>query len=106
TIAGQGTVTREVVDQLGRAPEALVVPVGGGGLISGALTWLGARHPATRVIGAEPLGAAGMKAAIGAGRPVPLADLDPFVDGAAVRRVGDTTHAIVDRHRPTLIEVD
>ncbi len=106
TIAGQGTVTREAVQQLGRAPDAMIVPVGGGGLIAGALTWLGERHPGTRVIGAEPLGAAGMKAAIGAGRPVTLADLDPFVDGAAVRRVGDTTHAIVDRHRPTLLEVD
>ncbi len=105
TIAGQGTLTREAVDQLGRAPDALVVPVGGGGLISGALTWLAERHPGTRVIGAEPLDAAGMKAAVGAGRPVELADLDPFVDGAAVRRVGDATYRIVARHRPTLLEI-
>lgn len=105
TIAGQGTLTQEAVDQLGRAPDALVVPVGGGGLISGALTWLADRHPDTQVVGAEPLGAAGMKAAVGAGRPVELADLDPFVDGAAVRRVGDTTYEVVAQHRPTLLEV-
>ena len=105
TVAGQGTVAREIVDQLGREPDTVVVPVGGGGLISGALTWLGARHPEVRVVGAEPLGAAGMKAAVVSGGPVTLADLDPFVDGAAVRRVGDTTYGIVDRWRPDLVEV-
>ena len=69
TIAGQGTVVKEAVEQLGRAPDAVVVPVGGGGLLAGTLTWLRARHPRVMVIGAEPAGAASMAAALRAGSP-------------------------------------
>ncbi|NHC15566.1 threonine ammonia-lyase IlvA [Motilibacter deserti] len=95
TIAGQGTVVREVVEQLGAAPDVVVLPVGGGGLLAGALTWLGARHPGVRVVGVEPAGAASMAAALAAGGPVDLAELDTFVDGAAVRRVGASTYPVV-----------
>jgi len=105
TIAGQGTVVKEIIEQLGRAPDALVVPVGGGGLLAGTLTWLAERAPDVRVIGAEPLGAASMAHALEAGAPVPLAHLDPFVDGAAVRQVGQHTHAIAAAHRPRLVAV-
>ena len=87
TIAGQGTVAREVVEQLQRAPDAIVVPVGGGGLIAGSLAWLGEHTPAVRVVGAEPAGAASMRVAVAAGTPVDLEVLEGFVDGAAVRRV-------------------
>jgi len=95
TIAGQGTVIREAVEQLGRAPDVVVVPVGGGGLLAGTLAWLGERHPGTRVIGVEPAGAACMAAAVAAGRPVTLPEIDTFVDGAAVRRAGEITFQIV-----------
>lgn len=95
TVAGQGTVVREIMGQLGAPPDLVVVPVGGGGLLAGTLSWLGERHPEVRVAGVEPAGAAGMAAALAAGGPVTLADLDPFVDGAAVRRVGEVTFAIV-----------
>jgi threonine dehydratase len=95
TVAGQGTVAVELVDQLGRAPDVLVVPVGGGGLIAGTTTWLAARHPGVRVIGVEPEGAASMAAAVKAGEPVTLPHLDSFVDGAAVRRVGDVTLPLI-----------
>ncbi|HWM88759.1 MAG TPA: threonine ammonia-lyase IlvA [Kofleriaceae bacterium] len=105
TIAGQGTVIKEVVAQLGRAPDAVVVPVGGGGLLAGTLAWLTETHPAVRVIGAEPLGAASMAFALEQGRPAPLAHLDPFVDGAAVRQVGQHTYAIAAAHRPRLVAV-
>ncbi len=105
TIAGQGTVAKEIVEQFGRAPEVLIVPVGGGGMLSGCLTWLAERHPETTVVGAEPAEAASMAAALAAGRPVDLADLDTFVDGAAVRRVGELTHAIVAAHSPQLYAV-
>lgn len=94
-VAGQGTVAREVVAQLGGAPDLFVVPVGGGGLISGCAAWLRERHPATRVVGVEPAGAASMSAALEAGHPVRLPDLDAFVDGAAVRRAGDVTFPLV-----------
>jgi len=93
TIAGQGTVTREVVEQLGRLPDLLVLPVGGGGLLAGAVSWLGGRR--VDVIGVEPAGAASMAAALAAGGPVDLEQLDGFVDGAAVRRVGNLTFPLV-----------
>jgi threonine dehydratase len=96
TIAGQGTVTREIEAQLGRAPDVLVVPVGGGGLLAGATAWRsGAATSAPRLVGVEPAGAASMAAAMQAGQPVALEHLDTFVDGAAVRQVGASTFAHV-----------
>ncbi len=95
TIAGQGTLIREAVEQLGKAPDVVVVPVGGGGLLAGSLVWLAERHPGTRVIGVEPAGAASVAAALLAGAPVSLDEIDTFVDGAAVRRVGDVTFPII-----------
>ena len=87
-IAGQGTVVREIAEQLGRAPDVLVVPVGGAGLVAGCLSWLVEYAPRTRVIGVEPIGAESLAAALAAGHPVRLEEMDTFVDGAAVRQVG------------------
>jgi threonine dehydratase len=95
TVAGQGTVVREVINQLGRAPDVLVVPVGGGGLLAGTLVWLREHYPEVRVVGVEPAGAACMAAAVHTGAPVDLEDVDPFVDGAAVRRAGTVTYPLV-----------
>ena len=95
TMAGQGTVANEIVAQLGRVPDLVTVPVGGGGLLGGMATWLAAHASTTRLVGVEPEGAASMAAALAAGRPVELEEVSPFVDGAAVRRVGDLTHAAV-----------
>nr|WP_218884436.1 threonine ammonia-lyase IlvA [Allobranchiibius huperziae] len=95
TIAGQGTIALEVVDQLGRAPDVLVVPVGGGGLLAGAITALQQEHPRTRIVGVEPAGAASMTAALDGGAPVTLDAIDGFADGTAVRRVGAFTFPIV-----------
>ncbi|HET7397975.1 MAG TPA: threonine ammonia-lyase IlvA [Intrasporangium sp.] len=99
TVAGQGTVVREavgqLVDQVGRAPDVVVVPVGGGGLLAGTLAWLREEHPECRVVGVEPAGAASMRAALAAGAPVDLPTVDPFVDGAAVSRVGAVPFPIV-----------
>ncbi len=105
TIAGQGTVAKEIVDQLGTAPDVVVAPVGGGGMIAGCLAYLGERHPDVKIVGAEPAGASSMAAALAAGRPVELGEMDTFVDGAAVRRVGDLTFEIAQRHRPELYAV-
>ena len=95
TVVGQGTVIREAVTQLGRAPDVVVVPVGGGGLLAGSLAWLRERHPGVRVIGVEPAGAVCMAAALAAGGPVTLPEIDTFVDGAAVRRAGDLTYRVI-----------
>ncbi len=97
TIAGQGTVAPEIVDQIGLAPDVLLVPVGGGGLLAGCLAWIRERWPATRVIGVEPAGAASMQAALWAGHPVRLDRLDTFADGVAVRTAGTLTLPIIQQ---------
>lgn len=102
TIAGQGTVCAEIVDALGRAPDVVLVPVGGGGLLAGVVTWFAERHPATRVVGVEPAGAASLQAALAAAGPVDVERLDTFVDGAAVRRIGRAPYDVI---APTGIEV-
>jgi threonine dehydratase len=95
TVAGQATVAVELLDQLGTAPDVVVLPVGGGGLLAGCGTWLREHAPGARLVGVEPAGAASMAAALTAGHPVELAEIDPFVDGAAVRRAGDVTFPLV-----------
>lgn len=94
-IAGQATVGLEIIEQLGARPDLIVVPVGGGGLLAGIAVIAAAADPAPRVVGVEPAGAASMRAALEAGEPVTLAEIDSFVDGAAVRRVGKFTFDLV-----------
>ena len=106
TIAGQGTVVAEAVEQLGSAPDLVVVPLGGGGLAAGTAAWLRDRCPHTRIVGVEPAGAASMSAALDAGRPVTLDTIDTFVDGAAVRRVGDLTFPLVRDHVSRVVTAD
>ncbi|HEY3338926.1 MAG TPA: threonine ammonia-lyase IlvA [Propionicimonas sp.] len=105
TIVGQGTVAKEILEQFGKAPDVLIAPVGGGGMISGCLAYLSERAPGTRIVGAEPGAAASMAAALAAGHPVDLERMDTFVDGAAVRRAGELTFAMVQRHHPELYAV-
>ena len=106
TIAGQGTVVREILQQLGRPPDVLVVPVGGGGLIAGIVAYLRDRAPGVSVVGVEPAGAPSMAAALGAGAPVRLDTMDPFVDGAAVRSVGSVPFGVVAAARTPIVAVD
>ncbi len=105
TISGQGTIAHEIVEQLGFAPDTVVVPVGGGGLLSGCLTWLAERHPGTKGVGVEPSGAACMAHAHEPGEPRELKKIDTFVDGAAVRRAGDLTYSIVSAFNPPMYSV-
>ncbi|MET0189990.1 MAG: threonine ammonia-lyase IlvA [Pseudonocardia sediminis] len=105
TVAGQGTIAREILSQLADPPDVLVVPVGGGGLLAGALTYFREHAPDVRVIGVEPAGAASMAAALAAGEPVELEKLDPFVDGAAVRKVGRATFDVVNGSGAEIVSV-
>ncbi|MCZ7527548.1 MAG: threonine ammonia-lyase [Acidimicrobiia bacterium] len=93
-VAGQGTVGLELA---GQAPEAttFVVSIGGGGLVSGVAAALKALRPGCRVVGVQAEGAASMRAALAAGRPVPLERVDTIADGIAVRRVAELTLAHV-----------
>lgn len=94
-IAGQGTMAIEIAEQLKRPPDLLLAPIGGGGLAAGVGSYFKFRHPRTKVYGVEPAGAASMLAACQAGRPVKLATLDKFIDGAAVRQAGRITYKLV-----------
>ncbi|BAX92378.1 threonine ammonia-lyase [Mycobacterium shigaense] len=95
TMAGQGTIAIEVLEQLESEPDVVVVPVGGGGCIAGITTYLAERTTTTSVLGVEPAGAAAMMAALAAGEPVTLDHVDQFVDGAAVRRAGELTYSVL-----------
>ena len=87
-IEGQGTIALEMLDQYSRGFDYVLVPLGGGGLISGMLTVFKKKSPGTKVIGIEPEGAASMKLALEKGKRISLESMDYFVDGAAVRQVG------------------
>jgi len=89
-IAGQGTIGMEIMKQHAGAPDAIFVPVGGGGLIAGIAAYVKYLSPATRVIGIEPEGSACLAAALAAGRRVtlPYDKLDLFADGVSVAQVG------------------
>jgi threonine dehydratase len=95
TMAGQGTIAVELLQQLDAEPDLVVVPVGGGGCISGITTYLAERTTKTAVLGAEPAGAASMLAALATGEPVTLDHVDQFVDGAAVARAGALPYAVL-----------
>ncbi|MBO9572227.1 MAG: threonine ammonia-lyase, partial [Chitinophagaceae bacterium] len=92
-IEGQGTVGMEILEDLSDV-DYLFVPVGGGGLASGVGTYFKTYSPKTKVIGLEPEGAPSMLEARKAGHPVTLENIDRFVDGAAVKRVGELTFNI------------
>ena len=83
-IAGQGTVGAEILDELS-GPATVVVPIGGGGLISGVATALKAARPDVRVIGVEAAGAAAMRASLDKGGVVRLDEMSTIADGIAVR---------------------
>ncbi|TFF40723.1 threonine ammonia-lyase IlvA [Mucilaginibacter psychrotolerans] len=89
-IEGQGTVGVEIFEDLPEV-EAVIMPVGGGGLAAGAGTYLKQQNPDILLIGVEPDGAPSMWTAIEKGEPVTLKTIDRFVDGAAVKRVGEKT---------------
>ena len=93
-VAGQGTVAVELLDQLRHQVDTVVVPVGGGGLLAGMLIWLRHRLPQVYVVGVEPTGAPSMQAALRHGAPVLLPEIDSFVDGVAVPRVGEIGYRV------------
>ena len=95
TIAGQGTIAVELEEQVLSEAAAVLVPVGGGGLLSGIATWIRSRFPDIKIYGVEPTGAASMAASMEADQVVSLPSVDPFVDGTAVGRAGELPYSIV-----------
>ncbi len=88
-IAGQGTVGIEILEELNTPLDYLFIPIGGGGLCCGVGSYVKQISPHTKIIGVEPAGAPAMKRSLELGVNTALVEMDSFVDGAAVKRVGD-----------------
>jgi threonine dehydratase len=95
-IAGQGTVGLEIMEDYPEA-EIIVVPIGGGGLISGVSMAAKSVRPDVRVIGVESSGAPAMKLSVEAGHTITLDQVDCVIDGLTVKRVGENTRSVVSR---------
>jgi threonine dehydratase len=93
-ITGQATVGLEIFKDSDVKIDYIIIAIGGGGVSAGISTVFKQLSPHTKIIGIEPLGAASMKASFDAGHVVELETMDKFVDGAAVKRVGEKTYAI------------
>ena len=89
-IEGQASIAVEIEQELGRAPDLVILPVGGGGLSAGVRSYFGTNCSYTFV---EPSGAMSFAAALEAGQPVDVAPINSFVDGAAVAKIGARTFA-------------
>ena len=104
-IAGNGTIGMEIMEELDASADYVFVTIGGGGLAAGVATYVKTVSPATKVIGVEPLGAASMSEAKEHGEVVTLEEIDKFVDGAAVKRVGQLTYEICSEQLDDIVMV-
>ncbi|MDW5287421.1 threonine ammonia-lyase IlvA [Formosa sp. PL04] len=104
-IEGQATIGLEILSQIDAPLDYVFVPVGGGGLASGLSTVFKQLSPDTKIIGVEPQGAPSMKTSIKNGYNTELKTIENFVDGAAVKKVGDRTFAICKQNLDDMITV-
>lgn len=104
-IAGQGTIGLELLESRASPIDYLFVPIGGGGLAAGICTVIKQLSPHTKIIGVEPEGAPSMTNSIKKGINTTLKDVDKFVDGASVKRVGETTFEICKTNLDDIILV-
>jgi threonine dehydratase len=103
-IAGQGTVGLEIVEQMPDV-EAVIVPIGGGGLIAGVALAVKELRPSARVFGVEPSGAAVMRQSLDLGHPVRLESMNTIADGLAAPMAGDLAYDIVRRYVDDVVTV-
>ena len=104
-IAGQGTIGMEILRQLSDPPDAIFVPIGGGGLVAGIAAYVKSLYPKVRIVGVEPEDAASMHDSLLAGERVTLARVGIFADGVAVRRVGEETFRLAKQYVDEVILV-
>lgn len=102
---GQGTIAMEIVQELPTV-DYILVPIGGGGLVTGVSTLAKMLNPKIQVIGVEPAAAASMTAAIKAGGPVTLDSANTIADGTAVKRVGETIFPYAQKNIDRILTVE
>lgn len=105
-IAGQGTLALEVLEDTTGPIDVLFAPVGGGGLASGVGTVFSEQSPKTWLVGVEPTNAAALKHSLSTGYNNTLAQIDPFIDGAATQRIGELGYAICSQTLHEVVTVD
>ena len=105
-IAGQGTVVLEVLQDLPVSPDWVIAPIGGGGLAAGSATVLQTLSPQTKLIAVEPAGAPSMTEALRKGEVVNLDQINPLVDGAAVKAVGRLNFEICQHAFDQILRVE
>ena len=105
-IAGQGTIGRELLEQLEEDVQAVFVPIGGGGLIAGIAAYVKGKRPDIKIIGVQPEDSAAMKKSLAAGELITLDHAGIFADGVAVRRVGDETFRLCQQLVDEIVTVD
>ena len=101
-MAGQGTMGLEILEQVPDV-DTIVVPVGGGGMISGIATAVKARKPDVRVVGVEAAASPGAVRSLEAGAPTHVELSDTLADGIAVKQIGDLTYPHIEAHRGALL---
>ena len=104
-IEGQATVGLEILEQTNAPIDYVFVPVGGGGLSSGLSSYFKQISPNTKIIGVEPEGAPSMSASIEANKNIVLDSIDNFVDGAAVKRVGNLNFSLCKENLHDMITI-
>lgn len=104
-IEGQASVAVEILAEMQTPPDMVIVPVGGGGLSAGMTRYFECEAPETQFRYVEPLGGASLLAALQNGAPVTLPDIDPFVDGAAVARIGAHTFEVLKNIDPSHVHL-
>lgn len=102
---GQGTIAMEIVQELPTV-DYILVPIGGGGLVTGVSTLAKMLNPKIKVIGVEPAAAASMTAALAAGEVVSLDSADTIADGTAVKRVGEKIFPYVQKNVDEILQVE
>ena len=103
-LEGQGTIALEILDELPNA-DIILVPLGGGGLVSGIACAAKLKNPQIKVIGVEPEGAASALAALQKGEVVELKEANTIADGTAVKRIGETNFEYIKKYVDDIITV-
>ena len=104
-VAGQATLALEILSQIEKPIDFVIVPIGGGGLVSGVLSVFKQLSPNTKIVGVEPKGAQSMKNSLLKNKNSILGEINPFVDGAAVKKVGDIAFDLCQKYLNDLLVI-